>query len=72
MYEQTGMNQDDRDQMIYLLWRKRVSYAKIAKKVGVSIGAVRGSLTRTAQQMTGLRDGSRRVHRPTPPHSENW
>ena len=56
MYASTGMTDDQRDLVIYQLRCKRVSYARIAKRVGVSIGAVRGSLARTAEKLgTGAR-----------------
>jgi hypothetical protein len=55
MYEQTGMTQDQRDQLIYELWRKRLTYAKIARRVGLSIGGVQASLRRTAERMAGQR-----------------
>jgi hypothetical protein len=47
MYEASGMTLEQRDQVIAALWRKRWSYTRIAKKVGISVGAVRGSLVRT-------------------------
>ena len=34
MYDRTGMTQDQRDVLIYDLYRRRVTYAKIAKRVG--------------------------------------
>jgi len=55
MYEASGMTETVRDKLIYELWRKRVSYAKIAKRVGISVGAVRASLSRTGERMTGRR-----------------
>jgi DNA-directed RNA polymerase specialized sigma24 family protein len=55
MYRQSGMTEAERDRAIYNLYLKRVSYIKIAKRVGISVGAVRASLTRTAERMTGLR-----------------
>ena len=32
MYDRTGMTQDQRDVLIYDLYRRRVTYAKIAKR----------------------------------------
>jgi DNA-directed RNA polymerase specialized sigma24 family protein len=55
MYDRTGMTQDQRDVLIYDLYRRRVTYAKIAKRVGISIGAVQASLRRTTERMTGER-----------------
>jgi DNA-directed RNA polymerase specialized sigma24 family protein len=55
MYDQTGMTQDQRDRVIYDLYRKRVTYAKIARRVGVSVGAVQASLRRTAERLAGER-----------------
>ncbi len=56
MAEITGIaRQDDRDQLIYALWRKWFTYAQIAKRVGVSSGAVQASLRRTAERLTGRR-----------------
>jgi hypothetical protein len=37
MYDRTGMTQDQRDVLIYDLYRRRVTYAKIAKRVGISV-----------------------------------
>lgn len=55
MYDRTGMTQDQRDVLIYDLYRRRVTYAKIAKRVGISVGAVQASLRRTTERMTGER-----------------
>ena len=49
------MTQDQRDVLIYDLYRRRVTYAKIAKRVGISVGAVKASLRRTTERMTGER-----------------
>lgn len=49
------MTQDERDRVIYDLYRRRVTYAKIAKRVGISVGAVQTSLKRTAERMRGQR-----------------
>ena len=51
MYDLTGMNQWQRDQMIYELWRRRVPYRRIAERVGVSLGAVQGSIRRTQEKL---------------------
>jgi transposase len=55
MYEQTGMNQDMRDQMIWTLRRRGMTYRRIANRLGVSVGAVQGSLRRTQEKLAGLR-----------------
>lgn len=47
MYRQTGMTDVERDQLAWELWRRRYSYSKIAKHIGVSVGAVRASVART-------------------------
>ena len=51
MYRQTGMTQPERDRVIWELRQRRHSYAKIAKAVGVSVGAVQASLRRTAERL---------------------
>jgi transposase len=56
MYYQTGMNQDLRDQMIWTLRRRGVTYRRIAARVGVSMGAVQASLQRTREKQVGLRE----------------
>jgi DNA-directed RNA polymerase specialized sigma24 family protein len=66
MYRASGMNMDERDALIYQLWRKRFTYAQIARRVGMSVGGVRCSLKRTAEKMTGLRD------RPPADRPEAW
>ncbi len=55
MFAASGMTDTQRDQVIYDLRRRRYSYAKIAKAVGVSVGAVRGSLARTAAKLGGVK-----------------
>jgi len=55
MYFQTGMNQDQRDQIIWALRRRGVTYRRIASRVGVSVGAVQASLQRTQEKLAGER-----------------
>jgi DNA-directed RNA polymerase specialized sigma24 family protein len=47
----TGMTDFERDRLIWTLRLRRHSYAKIARYVGVSVGAVRHSLARTAAKL---------------------
>jgi DNA-directed RNA polymerase specialized sigma24 family protein len=56
MYELTGMTMEERDEIIYNLWRRGVTYRVIARRVGCSTGAVQASLRRTGQRMRGLRE----------------
>jgi DNA-directed RNA polymerase specialized sigma24 family protein len=72
MYAASGMTEAQRDTVIYDLWRKRVPYTKIAKRVGISVGAVRASLTRTGERMTGVRTDERAVYHRPPTTSEDW
>lgn len=51
MFDITGLNQWQRDQLIYEMWRRRVPYRKIAARVGVSLGAVQGSIRRTREKL---------------------
>jgi hypothetical protein len=55
MYDRTGMTQDQRDQLIWDLYQRRVTYARIASRVGVSVGAVQASLKRTVEKLRGER-----------------
>jgi DNA-directed RNA polymerase specialized sigma24 family protein len=52
MYEATGMTGDQRDAVIWELRRRHVTYARIARRVGCSVGAVQASLTRTAAKLS--------------------
>jgi DNA-directed RNA polymerase specialized sigma24 family protein len=52
MYRASGMTGPQRDAVIYQLRRKRYSYSKIARAVGVSVGTVQHSLRRTAQRLS--------------------
>jgi DNA-binding CsgD family transcriptional regulator len=58
MYRATGMTDAQREHVIYDLRRRGHSYAKIARAVGVSVGAVQASLRRTAAKLgpTGSTD----------------
>jgi DNA-directed RNA polymerase specialized sigma24 family protein len=58
MYASTGMTEAQRDRIIYEL-RRRHTYARIAKEVGVSVGAVRASLARTQAALLGSEDWDR-------------
>jgi DNA-directed RNA polymerase specialized sigma24 family protein len=53
MYEASGLTDAQRDAVIWQLRQRRHSYAKIARAVGVSVGAVRASLGRTAAKLRG-------------------
>lgn len=55
MWAQTGLNQDQRDKIIWEMHRRRIPYRRIAARVGVSLGAVQGSLRRTQEKLAGLR-----------------
>jgi DNA-directed RNA polymerase specialized sigma24 family protein len=52
MYEATGLTGDQRDAVIWQLRRKRVPYARIARRLGISVGAVQASLKRTAAKLS--------------------
>jgi lambda repressor-like predicted transcriptional regulator len=51
LYEETGLTDVQRDQLIYQLRSRRWTYAKIARRVGVSVGAVRASLARSSAKL---------------------
>jgi hypothetical protein len=51
MYEVTGMTDAQRDLLIWQLRRRRVPFTRIAKRVGVSVGAVQASLRRPAAKL---------------------
>ncbi len=57
MYEATGLTDSEREQMIWELWRRRYSYARIAKRIGVSVGAVRASVARTNEKLGYVQPG---------------